>query len=643
MNQGMYLQDVPLPEAHRRFQQALEHAGLWGPLEPESVPLQRALGRVTAEPVWARISSPSVTSAAMDGYAIRTTATQRASDRAPVELSLGDEAVYVDTGDPLPLWADGVAPIEVVEVLTQHIRLRAPIPPWTNLRPVAEDIAAGDLVLPSGHRVRPVDLGALGSSGATTLRVWRQPRVAILPTGDELVPLERDPRPGEIIESNSLVLAAQVEAWGGKATRLPIVRDARDALRQAVLQASLDHDLVLVNAGSSAGSEDFTAQVVESLGRVLVHGVAVRPGHPVILGMIDAQDRRVPVIGVPGFPVSAALTGEIFVEPLLARWLGVIPREPPHLAASLTRKVHSSAGDDEYLRVAVGRVGDRVVAAPLSRGAGVITSLVRADGIVLIPAGTQGLDAGDPVDVRLYLDPAWVERTIVAMGSHDLTLDLIAERLPRRGRRLTSANVGSLGGLIALSKNEAHVGGSHLLDPETGAYNLTYIRQYLPGRTVNLVGFIRRTQGLLVASGNPKGIRDLNDLTRADLAFVNRQRGAGTRVLLDFLLRQAGIDATSIRGYTQETYTHLTVAAAVAAGQVDCGMGIEAAAAQYELGFLPLAEERYDLVVPEEHFRSPVFQPVLDVLADAALHRAILALPGYALPEIGQVLHVVGA
>jgi len=282
------------------------------------------------------------------------------------------------------------------------------------------------------------------------------------------------------------------------------------------------------------------------------------------------------------------------------------------------------------------------VAAPLPRGAGVITSLVRADGIVLIPAGTQGLEAGDPVEVRMYLDPAWVNRTLVALGSHDLSLDLIAERLPRRGRRLTSANIGSLGGLIALSRNEAHFGGCHLLDPETGEYNLPFVRQYLPGRRVVLLGFVRRTQGLLVATGNPKGIRELSDLTRADVAFINRQRGAGTRLLFEHLLAQERIEPAAIRGYTQETYTHLTVAAAIASGQVDCGMGVEAAAAQYGLDFLPIAEERFDLVVPEDHFSSEVFQPVLDVLADGDLHRAILGLPGYRLPEIGQVLHVVG-
>jgi len=272
---------------------------------------------------------------------------------------------------------------------------------------------------------------------------------------------------------------------------------------------------------------------------VLVHGVAVRPGHPVILGMIEDEARRVPVIGVPGFPVSAALTGEIFVEPLLARWQGRGARDAPHLPAILTRKVHSSAGDDEYLRVAVGRIGQRVVAAPLPpRGAGVITSLVRADGIVLIPAGTQGLEAGEPVDVQLYLDPAWVDRTIIALGSHDLTLDLLAERLPARGRRLTSANVGSLGGLIALARQEAHFGGCHLLDEATGEYNLPFVRRYLPGRKVVVLGFVRRTQVCWSQRGI-QGYSRLSDLPRPDLAFVNRQRGAGTRVLLDHLLAQA--------------------------------------------------------------------------------------------------------
>jgi len=313
-----------------------------------------------------------------------------------------------------------------------------------------------ELVLPAGHAVRPVDLGAVAGCGHDRLRVRRRPSVGIIPTGSELVPIGRTPASGEILEYNSLVLAAQVESWGGQARRYPIVADDLDRIRETVLQAAASHDLLLVNAGSSAGLEDFTARVIEQVGEVLAHGVAVRPGHPVILGLIKpvAGDRAgkstaTPVIGVPGFPVSAALTGEIFVEPLLAHWLGRPGREPERLQAALTRKVHSSHGDDEYLRVTVGRVGDRWVAAPLPRGAGVITSLVRADGLVLIPAGIQGVEAGETVEVRLYRSTSELERTIVALGSHDLSLDLLAQELAQRGARLTSANLGSQGGLIA--------------------------------------------------------------------------------------------------------------------------------------------------------------------------------------------------
>jgi putative molybdopterin biosynthesis protein len=644
-----YLHDIPLEQAQARWEQALRQASLWGPLGQEEIPLEHALGRVTAEPVWARTSSPNTTCAAMDGYAVVSTATHLATDRRPVRLAVGREAEYVDTGDPLPLWADAVVPIEVVETETgiaEMIVLRNPVPPWSNLRPVAEDIAATELVLPSRHLLRPVDLGALASAGITRVVVFRRPRVAVLPTGDELVPVGQPAKPGEIIESNSLVLAGQVETWGGVPQRLPISPDNLQALQEAVRGAAADSDLILINAGSSAGSEDHTADVIRSMGRVLVHGVAVRPGHPVILGVLESvgessQLRVIPVIGVPGFPVSAALTGEIFVRPLLALWGGRRDEPAPSVQAFLTRKVHTSGGDDEYLRVAVARVGERLLATPLSRGAGVITSLVRADGFVIIPRGTQGHEPGEPVFVHLNTRAADLDRTILALGSHDLTLDLLADRLAQRGRRLISANLGSLGGLLALARGEAHFGGCHLLDPATGEYNVSYVRKYLPNRPAILLGFVRRTQGLLVAPGNPKRVVGLADLASGDVKFVNRQRGAGTRLLLDHLLSREGIDSATICGYAQETYTHLAVAATVASGQADCGLGVEAAAHQFGLEFIPLAEERYDLIVPEEHYRSEALAPLLETLHDSALTNAIRELPGYSLPDIGKVIEVI--
>jgi putative molybdopterin biosynthesis protein len=396
----------------------------------------------------------------------------------------------------------------------------------------------------------------------------------------------------------------------------------------------------LLNAGSSAGAEDFSARVVGTLGVVLAHGVAVRPGHPVILGMLRAEDggQQVPVIGVPGYPVSASLTIDIFVEPLIAMWLGRPAKELPTAPARLTRKITSPAGDEDYVRVAIGKVGDELLAAPLARGAGVITSLVQADGLLVLPPGTQGIEAGEKVNVRLYRSEAELEKTILCIGSHDVILDLMAQFLAQHDRRFVAANVGSQGGLIALRRGEAHLAGSHLLDPQTGEYNVSYIRDYMPGIPVKVVAFVGRDQGLLVRRGNPKGIQSLADLSRADVKFVNRQRGAGTRVLLDYYLKMAGVSVDSIQGYNEEEYTHLGIAAAVASGRADCGLGIAAAAQALELDFLPLFQERYDLVIPKQHADDVLLAPLFDVLGDEEFREGVARLPGYDVSVMGRII-----
>ena len=587
----------------------------------------------------------------MDGFALRAVETAGATPASPVVLLAGEQAVYVDTGDPLPDWANAVVPVENVEALDSEsciaadprhpdrIRLREALPPWTNVRPMGEDIVATELVLPAGHVLRAFDLGAVAASGHISLAVARKPRVSILPTGSELVPVGQPVRRGDIIEYNSMVLAAQVNAWGGEAVRLPICPDDLAVIRARVQSAADESDLVLLNAGSSAGSEDFSAAVVSALGELLVHGVAVRPGHPVILGLVRrSQDGVTPIIGVPGYPVSAAITGEIFVEPLIAAWLGRAPHQPVEIEAELTRKVTSPAGDDDYLRVVVGQVGERLLAAPLSRGAGVITSLVRADGITILPRGTQGLEAGARVRVRLYRSPADIRHTILAIGSHDLSLDLLAQELARKQRRLVSANVGSLGGLVALRRGEAHLAGSHLLDPVSGEYNFSFIKQYLPGEAITLVQWVGRLQGLLVSKGNPKHVLTLSDLAGGRVTFVNRQRGAGTRVLLDYLLEKAGVDPANVSGYDQEEYTHLAVAAAVASGRADCGLGVMAAAQALDLDFIPLYTESYQLVIPTRFYESDLLAPLVELAHNPEFRQAVQALAGYDVAQMGQIV-----
>ncbi len=700
MNRKVYLEDIPLDAAWRRFTTALESADLWRPFHGEEIPVADALGRVTAQPIWARVSSPAYHAAAMDGYAVRSEDTIGATETAPVRLAIavgGDSSVggdsrrrlqaqYVDTGDPLPAWADAVIPIEHVHLIHQqtgqppdppadqptnrpsdqttirptpqsgaqaaYIEILASVAPWSNVRSMGEDMVATELVLPANHTLRPVDLGAIAGCGYAALKVRRRPRVAIIPTGTELITAGQAAsagvKPGDIIEYNSIVLAAEVEQWGGLPTRYPIVPDDYERIKAAVLDAAPEHDLVLVNAGSSAGSEDFTARIVGELGTLLVHGVAVRPGHPVVLGLLQSPISNLqpptsnlqlptPIIGIPGYPVSAALTGEIFVEPLLAKWRGQPSLHKPTMQAAITRKLLSPMGEDEWVRVTVGRVGDRVVAAPLSRGAGVITSLVRADGIVRIPRFSEGVNAGDEVTVELYTAPDEIERTIVHIGSHDLTLDLLAQFMAEAGRRFVSANAGSLGGLIALRRGEAHLAGSHLLDPDTGEYNVSYVRQYLPGTPVVLVTLLRREQGLIVAKGNPKRIESLADLARPDVRIVNRQRGAGTRVLLDYRLGQLGIAPEQVRGYEREEYTHLAVAAAVQSGVADCGLGVRAAARALDLDFVPVEWERYDLVIPQAHYESDLLRPLLDLLHDKSVQQAVAELPGYDPSSMGII------
>lgn len=649
---SVYLHDIPLAQAQARFRQALEEAGLWRVLGAETLSLDDTLlDRVLAEPVWAKVSSPNYHASAMDGFAVRAQDTQGAGPSDPITLQVGPSAYYLDTGDALPAGFDSVIPIENVEALDgagrttesirkpAFIRIRAAVAPWSHVRPLGEDIVATQLVLPAGHALRPADLGAIAASGHTEVMVARRPRVAILPTGSELVPLGSALKPGDILEYNSLVLAAQVRAMGAVPTRYPTTIDNFDVICERVKEAAREYDLILLNAGSSAGAEDFSSKVVETLGTLYVHGVAVRPGHPVILGMVAREDSSViPIIGVPGYPVSAALTVDIFAEPILAQWQGRRPLELIEQQATLTRKIVSPPGDDDYVRVAVGRVGEKLLAAPLARGAGVITSLVRADGLVVVPRGEQGVEAGQPVRVRLYRSPSDLDRTIFCIGSHDVILDLLAQFLSNHDRRFVSANVGSQGGLVALRRGEAHLAGSHLLDPETGEYNVSYLGQYLPGVPVRLVTLVGRKQGLLVRRGNPKGLQNLGDLARPGVQFVNRQRGAGTRVLLDYHLNRLGIAAETILGYNQDEYTHLGVAAAVASGRADCGLGIPAAAQALDLDFVPLFDERYDLVIPTLQAESSLLAPLFSVLADPAFRQAVAALPGYDITPMGNLL-----
>ena len=573
----------------------------------------------------------------MDGFAVVAESTFGAGPDTPLTLQLGKQAWPVNTGRPIPENTDAVIMIENVQFTDdENLEIEQALVPWQNVRRVGEDFVASEMVLPSRHAITAYEVGALLAAGVTRVQVQQKPKVLLIPTGSELITAssvtDRELESGETIEFNTVILSGLVEQAGGNAVLHDIVPDDFDAVKKVILEGvRSDAHIIVVNAGSSAGSEDYTAAAIRDLGEVLVHGVAMMPGKPTILGIV--QDK--PVIGNPGFPVSAVLSFEVFALPLVREMLGMPPSHRPTIGAIPARKIPSKLGREEFFRVKLGKVGDRVVAAPLPRGAGSITTLTRADGILRIPARSEGIEQGSPVLVELLRPAAEIERTVVIIGSHDLTLDIIADELIEHNVYVSSSNVGSLGGLMALKNRSAHLATSHLLDVETGTYNWPYIRRYIPDIPVRVFQGVMREQGLIVRKGNPKSILTFQDLLRDDVTFINRQAGAGTRVLLDYHLDRLGLDPENISGYGMEEYTHTSVAVAVLSGVADVGMGVLAAARALGLDFVPVATEQYDLVIPEEYMPDEKIHILLETIQGSSFKKRVLALGGYGVDMTG--------
>lgn len=633
----VFVDNRPWQEALEEFLEVLRGLKVLEPAAGEKVSTREALGRVTARAIYAQVSSPHYAGAAMDGVAVRAEDTFGASERSPRRLYLDRDAVVVDTGDPLPKGYNAVVMIEEVNFPEEGmVEVYSAAVPWQHVRLPGEDITAGEMLLPVNHIIRPYDLGVLLAAGVTEVEVRTRPRVAILPTGSELVSPTAHPLPGQILESNSAMLAGLVQEWGGDPRVFPITPDDYSLLKERLLQALLEAEIVLINAGSSAGREDYTARLVGELGRVLTHGVATRPGKPVILGIVQGK----PVIGVPGYPVSAALCAELFVRPLIYAKQGLPVPERPSVRAVLARKIPSPLGREEFVRVRLARIGDKLVATPLGRGAGALTTLARADGILRIPLLSEGLPAGAEVEVSLLKAFKDIENTVLISGSPDPLLDLLGNvwRQLFPGRSLTVSPTGGLGGLIALQRGEAHGASLDLWESSTAEYNVPFVEKYLAGRQAVLVNLAHRTIGLVVAGGNPKGILGFEDLRRSDVAFINCQAGSGMRLILDGHLDNLKIKGEEIRGYNLEVNGLLAVAAAVAGGIADVGLGTSSVARTYGLDFLPIASQRLDLCFLREQWESEPIQDLLNAVRSEKFLTEALKWEGYDLGSCGEVV-----
>ncbi|MBQ4652076.1 MAG: molybdopterin biosynthesis protein [Oscillospiraceae bacterium] len=631
-----YLTNIALDKAREEYIQWLSDKG-FAP-GTEIIPVFEACGRVTAKAVYAAICAPHYAASAMDGVAVNAKTTFGATETTPVTLK-AEQFIVVDTGDPIPEGCDAVIMVEeIVRNDDGSITIHDAAAPWQHIRQIGEDICAGEMILPGHVSVSPSAIGAMIAGGVLEIEVLRKPLVGIIPTGDEIVPPCTDPRPGDILEFNGSIFSAMVKSWGAEAKVYPIVPDKFDEIKAMVKMASEECDLVILNAGSSAGREDFSVRVIRELGQVLYHGIAMKPGKPAILGCRGSK----PVLGVPGYPVSGIIVIEQFMKPLIEYWLKVKEAPARYEKATLTRPVVSGLKYQEFVRVRMGYVGNKLMASPLNRGSGVVSSFKKADGILEVPQGTEGYEAGEEVQVRLLCPIEKLRNTLVVIGSHDPLLDELGDMMHMEDSNvfMSSAHVGSMGGIMALRRGEAHAAGCHLLDTATGEYNKSFIKKYFPKGGVKLVRCVGRQQGLMVAKGNPLNIKGFEDIAKDGVRYVNRQKGSGTRILTDYLFKQNAMDTASVYGYDREELTHTSVAAQIVSGSADVGMGIYSAAKLYELDFIPVCIEEYDLIIPDSAWDSPMVKKLLETLKSEQFKEKLIALGGYTVDNPGQIIDI---
>ncbi len=631
-----YLTNVPLDKAREDYLKLLTENGFAA--ATEVIPVWDACGRVTAHAVYAHICAPHYAASAMDGVAVSAKDTFGATETTPITLN-AEQYIVLDTGDPIPDSCDAVIMVEdIVKNGDGTITIHAAAAPWQHIRQIGEDICAGEMILPSHMAISPSAIGAMIAGGVLEVEVIRKPVVGIIPTGDEIIPPCTDPKPGDILEFNGSIFSAMVRQWGAEARVYPIVPDKFDRIRDMVAKAADECDLVILNAGSSAGREDYSVKVIRELGEVLYHGIAMKPGKPAILGCRGTT----PILGVPGYPVSGIIVVEQLLKPLIDHWLKAPALNPQYAKATLTRPVVSGLKYQEFVRVRMGYVGDKLMASPLSRGSGVVSSFMKADGILEVPQGLEGHEAGAEVNIRLLSPVEKLKNTVVVIGSHDPLLDELGDMLhvANNDIYMSSAHVGSMGGIMAIRRGEAHVAGCHLLNTENGQYNISFIKKYFPRGGVKLVRCVGRQQGLMVAKGNPLSIQTFADIARAGLRYVNRQKGSGTRILTDYLCKQEHVDTAAIYGYDREELTHTSVAAQIVSGSADAGMGIYSAAKLYDLDFIPICIEEYDLIIPDHAWDTPMVRDMIATLKSDAFREKILSLGGYTIENPGELIAI---
>ena len=626
-----YLKTISSTEAKRLIMERVQFM-----VDEEDLPVYGSLHRVTAKPVFAHVSNPPFLCSAMDGFAVLHEQTLGADLSNPVMLARNTDAFAVNTGDILPHGTDAVIMVEDTEVSGDVITIRKPVYLWQNTRMVGEDVIEKDMLLPVNHIITAFDMGMIISAGNSRVTVRKRPKVLIIPTGKELIDIFKTPHAdltAGLIDFNSYTLKALAAEAGCDPVVSEIITSREDLLK-SVKSGSAEYDIILINAGSSAGTEDFTGSVIGQAGEIVFHGVSMMPGKPLLFGTVG----KTPVFGIPGYPVSAVLTFMRFVRPVCERLLGVTfhAREVPCTAAY---KMPSRIGIEEIIRVNLISNRGRYHAIPLPRGASAFSSMARADGLICIPEHKEGLAEGEEITCELLRDETEIKRCIHIIGSHDLSLDVARDIIKgnHSDTDLVSTHTGSLSGILAVRSGVAGLATSHILDEDGVTYNIPMVRKYLSGIPLKLIHIARRQQGIFVRRGNPLSIRGIADLARGGVRFVNRQFGSGTRILFDHLLNAEGIEKGSIAGYDREESSHTAVGILVRESIADAGIGIYSVAQAFSLDFIPLAEEDYDLIVTGDVMDDPRYAMLMDTIMSGEFSRRLKNMGGYNTSQTGAV------
>ena len=628
MERNIYLENVSVEKAKEKW---LSNCDLTP--KTKTIDVRKSKGEIVSKDIYAKTSSPYEHRSAMDGIAVLAKDTLQATKINPIKIK---NFKFVDTGDVIPKEYNAVIKIEDINMDEEKkAEILNSVSPWENIRTIGESMVKGDLLITSARKITSFDLGVLIEGGIKEIDVINKPSIGVIPTGSELIDIDDKYEMGKIYEFNSHVVKNLIKDYGAKAYKNKIIKDDYNLLKEKIIKEVKNRDIVVIIAGTSAGSEDYTFKLIEELGEVYVHGISIKPGGPTILGKIN----NTPIIGLPGYPVACAIVFKIFGKEIINRLTNQRNKFKKVIDANISKKIVSNLGHEEYIRVKLAKLKDKLIAKPLKRKSGIISSLSEADGLIKISEFSEGIPKNKSVEVELLKDNVNYSNTLLISGSNDMTLDILKKYLSKKNIELVTTSSGSLGGIMDLRRDEAHIATSHLLNPKTDDYNVSYIKKYLDEKNVNLINLVYRKQGFIINENLKNEIDSINDLTKRKYKYINRQKGSGTRILFDYLLEKNNIKKDKILGYERVEYSHMTLAALINSKSADIGLGVLAAANAFDLEFIPIKEERYDLIIPDDLMNNKRVKILLSVVKSDEFQNEVKKLKGYNIKSSGCVIN----